>query len=173
MSIYDKINAIIDNIDPGRPEFKVNVRKDYISIRPYDWNSGIESGAGFYETLVKHNIRREFSSDSKKWAIDRQHVINEIKGHIVRSASEIFQSCSPAKEPRRTKIYKSFRTILKDNSSKIDFINAMADIAEYYYSVTRTDSIEKSINDVHRKNIYQLLCLMEKRYAKRKENSNG
>lgn len=172
MSFIDKINALIDNVDPGKAEFIVGVRKDYISIRAPAWDSNI-SNQGYYESLLKRTIIRTYLNEGRRWLIDRDRTISSIQNQIIYQIYEIFRSCSPTKEPKRTKIYKSFCAMLGENKGKIDFINSIADVSEYYYLVTKTEPIKNINNDVHRKNIYQLLCLMEKSYVKRKTNSNG
>jgi len=169
----DKINKILDNINPGSSEFKLIITGRYLKPKASEWNTNLPE-EGFYEYYINRHAHRTFNIDKKKWILDKDTTINQIESSILNSIDGIFRKCSPNKAPRRTKIYKSFCQVVYNNKGTIEFINSVFDIAEYYKSVTGVKSIITETNDVHRKNIYQLLCLMEKNYgSKREKNSNG
>ena len=173
LNYKQKINKILDDVNPGDAEFKLNVSERYIRPRVKSWKADV-MGQGFYEDHVNRYAYREFIPTEKKYIINREETIEQIEHRVLSLIDGVFKLCSPNKAPRRTKIYKSFRTILYANKGRIDFMNSVFDIAEYYKSVTTEKAIATETNDVHRKNIYQLLCLMEKNYgSKREENSNG
>ena len=171
MNYVDKINSKLEGLDLGKPVFFLSVSPHVIRVNPNSWVPDIEEN-DMYDTLIKQHCNRSFSKTNKNYFIDNDLVVSRIKDDILTNTINIFLQCSPAKEPKRTKAYKSFRTILGKNRSRIDFVNSLFDINEYYQSMTKTESIKSPNNDVHRKNIYQLLCLMEKSYGKAETNSN-
>lgn len=166
-----KINKILDGINPGNAKFTLFVSDRYIKPNDGDWESGITE-EGFLADQVKSRIVRHFNPKSKKWMIDRGRTISKIEHSILGDAHRMFMRCSPNMAPRRTKAYKNFRKVVNETKD-VEFVNSIFDITEYCETVTKTDSIQHTSNSVHRKNIYQLLCLMEKNYgSKREENSN-
>jgi len=167
----DKIIAKIKTLDVGKPIFKLIINEQRVRLNEGSWEPNLD-GTKFYNKLINCEVYRAFNVETKAFYIDEDEAIKKISNNVIRSIFNIFISCSSAKMPKRTKIYKQFQAVVKENRSKIEFVNSIFDIAEYYYQVTQTDSIKKRINDVHRKNIYQLLCLMEKSYEKNKTNSN-
>ena len=172
MNYRYKINKILNDIDPGKAEFRINVSDRYIQPRIKSWEVTLE-GDGFYEEAINKYANREFLSKEKKFIIDREETISTIQHRVMGRAEQMFRTCSPAKAPKRTKAYKTFRTVLYDNKGTIDFVNSIFDIAEYYHTITKTDSITDDKNDVHRKNIFQLLCLMEKNYGSKGKTSSN
>jgi len=171
MSYIDKINAILDEIDPGNATFKILITDNYVRVEDSHWTIPTPTEEDFYNSRVHYCVSRSLNKETLKYEIDKDSTVSKIENDVYNDIVNIFQKCSPTKEPRRTKIYKSFVEVVRQNKSTIKFSSALFDISEYYYNSAKTDSIKNSINDVHRKNIYQLLCLMEKNYAKRKTNS--
>lgn len=172
MSYEEKIKAVLSQVDLGKPSFILRVSNSAIRPVSADWKPNIDDNGEFFNDMTRPHIYRSFSSSSNSYYLDTTDIINRVKDSVVRNAVNLFVETSPAKEPKRTTAYKSFMKVFNENRSKIDFINAMFDIAEYHYKVTATDSIKSKSNDVHRKNIYQLLCLMEKNYGQTKKNSD-
>jgi hypothetical protein len=174
MSYEEKILKVIEGIDTGDAKFIVRIYRNSIRPQEKNWSAGL-SNSDFYSQLVNRNVRRFFDVEKKAYSIDVESVTQNIKQTILSDVRMIFQRCSPAKQPRRTKIYKSFMNMLSENTENEELINALFDIEEYYWNVTQTDSIDKGTNDVHRKNVYKLLCLMEKNYGRKeaKASSDG
>lgn len=171
MNYIDKINSRVEGLDVGKPIFEMHVAESVIRLSGQQWSPDLDDN-DWYNLLVNKSCNRTFNKERKEYYIDKDATVGRIKHDVIRSITEIFKKCSPAKEPKRTKAYRNFRAIIEENRSTIDFINSIFDVAEFFYSVTKTESIKHPKNDVHRKNIYQLLCLMEKSYGKAKTNSN-
>lgn len=171
MNYIEKMENLLDSLDTGGSKFEIRVGDEFLRVVDSKWEPDFVT-EGFYEDNLEDYISRYFDRDLKEYTINKDKTIRVLEDHIIHSMYGIFINCSPAKEPTRTKAYKGFIATLKDNKGKIEFTNSLFDIAEYFYSVTRTHSIKKEVNDIHRKNIFQILCLMEKNNAKRKKNSN-
>lgn len=169
MSYKDKIETIVDAVDPGEPVFRLIVDKGFISPREDRWNVNLTniSENSFYHEYIRKNIRRTFDTTDKKWQIDKAILISKVERDVIRDINILFTKCSPAVAPKRTKVYKNFKAILDKSKHNVEFMNSMFDIAEYHWNQTQTDSILSATNDVHRKNIFRLLCLMEKSYGKK------
>ena len=170
MSYIDKLNTMMDELDVGKPIFPISVNNNNVRVREERWKAGLE-GADLYSLAINRECDRTFDKLKKEYYINREYVIININRWMHQVIRDIFLKSSPAVAPKRTKVYKAFINIMKENRHNEKFMNSIFDIAEYYYQVTETDSIDKKVNDVHRKNIYQLLCLMEKSYGKNKTNS--
>lgn len=171
MNHQEKLKNKFTSLDLGKPIFELSISTQMIRMTGTKWSPNLEDG-DMYNSLINENCSRSFDTKTKKYTINEDTIIERIEVAVARDIDNIFKSCSPAKEPKRTKAYKTFNTILRENRGKIEFMNSIFDIAEYYHQVTQTESINKSSNDVHRKNIFQLLSLMEKSYGKSKTNSN-
>ncbi len=167
MSYIDKIDKILDTVVFGDVELNLGITDTRVTPKRDTWSITLD-GDDFYSRNVKYYAKRTLDAAKSKWMINRNEVISSIENRVHSRARTLFTHVSPAKAPKRTKIYKSFCTVLEKNKGKIEFMNSLFDIAEYRYSVTSTESILSKTNDVHRTNIYQLLCLMEKRYGQEK-----
>ena len=165
MNYIEKIEKIIATIDVGNPIFKVNVNSHQIRINDFPWSTNLVKG--YYEDLIRVNCRRDFEKGLNRYVINTQHIIACVVNEMRHNGVSLYLECAPNKEVRRTKAYKLFLATHNENSSNIEYINSMFDISEYYYNVTKTDSINKTSNDIHRKNIFQLLTLMERKYGKK------
>lgn len=174
MSYKAKIDEVLDSLDLGSAKFNLNIRKDSIRVNEQKWIFNPSAGSTVYKDIVGKVMNRTFNKDSNKYEFDRERIYRDSYRLVRDDLNHIFQQCSPAKEPRRTKLYKTFSAILKECHGKTEFVNSLFDIAEYYYTVTETESIKSQKNDVHRKNIFQLISLMEKSYGKEgKKNGHG
>lgn len=171
MSYVDKISNIVDKLDMGEPVFKLRIRSKYISADEKEWNPNFNTN-NFTEACIDFNIKRYrmFDSSRKEYYVNKDELINSIIKECVDSIILVFSECSPYDQPRRTNVYKDFIEVVKSNKNNESFRNAIFDIQEYYFNSALTDSITHPSNDVHRKNIYHLLCLMEKSYGKKTSN---
>ena len=121
----------------------------------------------FFHSLLHRCV---WCPGKKKFYVDSEEIINGVDRQLHADLLNLFLRTSPNKAPRRTKIFKSFYNMTHSYKHNQDFKNTMFGILEYNHSVTQTESITSSNNDVHRKNIYQLLVLMEKKYGKTNSN---
>lgn len=169
MQYQDKINSVIDSLELGEPIFDIKVRNEKISAKPANWEINLDH-SDFTERMVKRCVERKYNADKRAFYIDNDTVIREIEDTIVNGIMQLFKACSPYDAPRRTKIYKDFTATVRRNYRNSKFINDLYNIKEYVHSVTQTDSITHRTNDVHRKNVYSLLCLMEKNYGEKTSN---
>lgn len=172
MSYIDKFDSVLGRVDIGQAKFAVDVRSNVIRIKDTGWTFNLDTEEGFYTELAQKSTIRTFNSIEKKFVIDKDKTLERADAYIINDVKKLFIKCSPAKEPRRTKVYKSFLSILNQNKGKIDFMSSLYDICEYAHKITQTESISHISNDVHRKNIFQLLSLMERSYGKTETNSN-
>lgn len=168
MIYSDKIKNLIDQVDVGEPIFKIEITPNEIYIRDQDWS--VYLGDGFYEQLVSSHIMRCFDRSTKQYTINYLNVQSGVVNSVLRNIMNIYTECSPNLEPRKTKGYKLFQLMYRLDTGTKEFIDSVFGIAEYYHSVTKTDSIKSTINDIHRKNIFQLLTLMERKYGKKASN---
>lgn len=166
----EKLEHLLDSVDLGKPIMNLSVSKSAIRLREPEFTPSFET-EGFYEELLLPSVRRFFNG--KEFELDKRSILDRVKFQIMDEIKTLFIACSDAKEPTRTKAYKGLVGVIDDNKFKKEFMDSLYDIAEYNYQVTRTESIKSKSNDVHRKNIFQLLSLMEKRYGKAETNSNG
>lgn len=169
MSFVERVQDIVDNLDLGKPIFRVELRSKSVELREDDWHHGLNDD-NLLEQMVARNVRRRFDSKAKKYYIDSGDIIENIGSHVIYDIDSVFMACSPFDQPRRTNAYKDFRETVNRNRNNLEFQKAIFDIYEYYHSNTQTDSISSPKNDVHRTNIYHLLCLMEKSYGKKSNN---
>lgn len=163
MGYKERILEIVDSIDIGESIFHVNILLG-TSIIAGESSFTVDVGTDTQEAAwVNKWARRIFNLKTKKYEINKQvlmaHVDNEIRNRSIM----IFDKCSPYKEPRRTNVYKRFRNMVNElNPDKSNFdsiMNSLFDIMKYYDTQTDTNG---NIDDVHGKNVYNLLCLMEK-----------
>jgi hypothetical protein len=167
MNYVQKIRDRIIAIDPGQSEFNLAVRANRITVKSDVWQPDLHPSESFVDYIVADGgLNRAFNRETREWYIEGEFAIDRANSFLLRNAKSAFISCSPAKAPRRTKLWKSFLRLLEKNKHNVDFMNSLYDIEEYRWSVTKTESIGASSNDVHRKNIFQLLTLMEKNYGK-------
>ena len=169
MNYVEKIRNIVDGLELGKPIFDVNVTDRDITLSTPQWMPGLDK-SDYTNYLVETKARRTFSKSEKKFYVDSEEIINGVDRSLHADILNLFLRTSPNKAPRRTKIFKSFYSIVHTYKNNQDFKNTMFGILEYNYSVTQTESITSPNNDVHRKNIYQLLILMEKKYGKANSN---
>ncbi len=166
MSYKEKINNILDEIEINNSKFTLIIKKNLIRINEPSWTPSFKNIEGFYEFNLRNHIQRSFNKESKKYVINKEKTITYLVEGVLSNLRHIFTRCSPAKKPPRTKAYKDFFETLRKNRNNEAFINSIFDISEYFYTITKSGSISHVDNDVHRKNIYQLLCLMGKKYGK-------
>lgn len=168
MNYIERIKAKTDTIDLKKPIFKIVFDRDGdIDAVEDDWSTGL-SDNDILNTMINKCARRTFDKHTRTYCLNISEIQDHIRRETTGSLIDMFICCSPYDQPRRTNIYKSFYQTVKSNLQNQEFLNNAFNICEYYYDSTRTDSIKHPDNDVHKKNIYQLLCLMEKKYGKSK-----
>ena len=166
MDYREKISSVINNMDLGEPIFQVDLSRNRVNLSEASWSADLNEG-DLIDRLVNRHARRSFSRTEKKYTIDTECAIQDSEREVMRDIIDIFIRCSPNAKPRRTIIFKDFYNAVDCNKHNDEFKSAMFDIYEYYFDNTLTESISSTNNDVHRTNIYQLLCLMEKKYGKK------
>lgn len=169
MSYLDKINNVVDGIDLGKPIFTVRFKNNDISLDEGNWGLNLDKD-NFIKILIHKYIERRFDKATKKYCTNTADAIKEIEREVIRKMIDIFIECSPNAKPRRTNAFRNFVYVIEQNKSVQEFKNSIFDIYEYYLNSTLTETINHTNNDVHRKNIYHLLCLMEKSYGKKTGN---
>lgn len=162
-----RIKEIISTIDLGEPIFTVSVGKKSIALEPQKWEKKSFDESICLEHMISRCFYREYDEVNCEYKVDEDQIIKSVNNNITSTCQEIFIACSPSKVPRRTTAFKDYiKMVAKNKKDNQEFLNNIFDICEYYWNNTQTESINDKNNDVHRQNIYQLLCLMEKRYGK-------
>lgn len=169
MSYQDKIREVIKNMHLGTAEFKVDVYDKRIALIEYEWDHGLDTH-NFIGFLVASYGDRAYDLTFRRYTMDADNVIGRSEKYIMGNIIGVFKACSPYNQPKRTKVYKDFCDVVRNNRRDEEFKKSIFDIHEYYFNSTLTDSIKHRNNDVHRTNVYQLLCLMEKSYGKKTSN---
>ena len=96
--------------------------------------------------------------------VNKDQLIDDIKYHIASIVTNIVMKTSPAEQPKRTKVFKELNEIAHRNRKNDDFINDLIPVINYFEShVKSTDSTN---TQVHRKNVFGLLDILRKKYAK-------
>lgn len=171
MSHIDKIEKVLNSINcDASPNLKVDLLATYIRIEQPKLKVGLEGeNKDFYNNYISGSMHSSYDYKNCTWNIDKPRTVRAVEDGIIYEARRIFERCSPAKAPRRTKVYKSFNMMTHRNVREVDFMTHLMDICEYYNNV---GDIRSEANDVHRKNIFKLLCLMEKNYGETEKKSN-
>lgn len=170
MNYIDKLTTLLKTIEIKPAKFKVNVREQRIDIIKPDFEYEI-LGEGYYYTLLQSaSVVRKLNLATKKFEVDCDETISQVKDDVIYNIIRTFSICSPSEHPRRTKAYKDFTEIVRKNRNNVKVITDIFNIYEYYLDSIKTNKINHETNDVHRKNIFQLLCLMEKKYGKTNDN---
>jgi len=167
MTIRNRVNSIVDNIDLGKPVYEVTLSEKRIKASLPHFNMNID-GEDFVSRCVERWMSRDYVSSENKFEINKEEIIEKTERQVHRNIIDLFIACSPYAKPRRTAIFKKFYYVVDENNNNEEFKKSIFDIYEYFYNNTRTESITHSSNDAHRTNIYQLLCLMERKYGKQK-----
>lgn len=171
MSYVDRVKTAIDSLDLGEPIFKTSVRENAIMVTEQAWKSDLDN-SDLVNYMVNRYGTRVYDPKKKEFYIDMIYLLKSIDHHIFNNVLDMFVQCSHYNSPRRTNAYKGFRDTVDRNKSNEEFKKQIFDIYEYYINSTSTDPIKHPDNDVHRKNIYHLLCLMEKSYGKNGKSNN-
>lgn len=166
MGYVDKINDVLNNIDLGKPIFEVRIGSNEITLNENGWDPDLDESICIDGFISKY-ARRRYSKTDKEYYVDIETTTTEIEHDVMRKILDVFIKCSPNTKPRRTNIFRNFYHVVEQNRNVQEFKNSIFDIYEYYFNSTLTETIDHNNNDVHRKNIYQLLCLMEKSYGKK------
>ena len=169
MSYVERVKDIVNNLDLGTPMFDMNITKYHLTLKPTKGPINLDNNK-FIESVIDMLFMVEYSVSDKKYTVDTDKLVHDIGLYVINSIKDVFIKCSPNKQPTRTNAYKNFIKILTDNRNNPEFVDAIFNIYEYYADNTLTESIQHKNNDVHRKNIYHLLCLMEKSYGKKTSN---
>jgi len=163
MSYAERIKTIVNGLDLKKPIFNLNVLQNRIELEEESWHPDLDDNdvISFY---VNRYTRRQFSD--RKYSVDHTIAVKALEEDLYSCAVDMFTKTSPNKEPRRTNLYRSYCEIVRDNLYKQEFKDSIFNIYEYFWNSTRDKQITHRDNDVHRTNIYNLLCLMEKSYGK-------
>lgn len=131
-------------------------------------------GETYLQKLINERFNSEIEIDplKKSFFLSDDNVVEGVKSQIGRDIMSLFVSTSYNKAPRMTKVYKSLKKITHPryarNSENDEVVKKMASILNYHDKVlTESElSIKHEKNAAHRKNLYSLLVLMEKKYGK-------
>ncbi len=165
MTYQDNIEAVINSIKFEKPIFDVLVSDTELEAKPKSWRANLDESSMINRYVNRFAIRT-YNGHTKKFIIHTAELIEDVNRDLVADIINIFLNCSPYDMPRRTKAYKAFRKVVAENTKNIKFLDSIFNISEYYTNNTTTGSIQNKDDGVHRKNIYHLLCLMEKSYGK-------
>lgn len=165
MSYAERIKTVVDNLDLKKPVFHLTVTRNRIETEEDRWDPDLDEDdvLSFY---INRYTRRKYDTVEKTYYVDSSMAIKGLEDEMYRNSIDMFMKTSPNKEPRRTNIYRSFCNMLEENIYKQEFKDSLFNIYEYFWSNTRDKQITHKENSVHRTNIYNLLCLMEKSYGK-------
>jgi hypothetical protein len=169
--ILDKIK---DTPPTPRLLFTLNVSERYVrfnSDKRESWQP--TDGNGYLNRIINKIADSEVHVDplNKVVTVDRDDIVNEVKSKIGNDIKRLFIDVSYNKSPKMTKAYKSLvkfsRSYFLRKSENDEITQKFVKILEYYDKVTTESelSIKHEDNKVHRKNLYSILLLMEKKYG--------
>jgi hypothetical protein len=168
--VDDRVKEIVDNFNGNIKQVPVYIRHGSIRI---DTITALTNINPAMPEEVKWN--KSFNNRTYTYKLDEDGVKTSIISDLGEDIRRIAIKCSPAKAPARTNYIKSIKQITRNfnlREASEEQLSHMYDIRAYYNHATQTDLINSSTNDVHRKNIHNLLVLMEKKYGATKKNSN-
>lgn len=169
ISYKSEVERILSEINSSKTELKLHLDASSRYLSPQTKENKIRD----YDIVIANEIceatSKKYDSETNTFTLVCD--ISHIEKSICNSLKHLMHKCHPAKKPPRTKFYKGFILTVNDNKHNEDFVNDAVNILEYHRSVTETESITSKNNDVHRKNIFKLIELMERKYGA-KESSN-
>lgn len=165
-----QIISLLETIDVGQPIVKLINRSHSIYVQQLPWSVNLV-GDTFMHHVINNNIYREalFIGEKKGYRIDNQSTLHNIKNSVLNDFLNIVVEVMPNKEPRRTNLWHSLKSIKrKANHSDFDseIFTEIFDVSDYFFTVTRESSIKSSQNQVHRTNILHILKSMEQKHGK-------
>jgi hypothetical protein len=133
------------------------------------------TGETYLDDTINTKFNREISIDpiSREFSLHKDDVVRLVKSQIAQDIRSLFRSVSYNKAPKMTKVYKSLLKITNSyyvrDEQHDELVYKMANILNYHHKViTESElNIKHEKNSAHRKNLYQLIVLMEKKYGKK------
>lgn len=167
INTLEELSEYIDTIDTGQPIYNISQRyEDEIKLELSNWDAidKIKSSDYWLHKVISRFISRKYSILEKKNIIKNkdsciEDIIYDMLGHRMR---DILYRVSPAEKPKRTNFYKNFIELSIKSRKNKDFINDIIPIMNYYYANVKG----QEDNQVHTKNVFALLNLLGKKYAK-------
>lgn len=172
MKSIQEIKDFIDNVDCGEPIFNISKSYSDLSLNLSDWTykEELNQSKDWVVRAMSHDIRRKYSSESKKLVLqDKDRTLRYAHRNIRSAIIDVARETSPADQPKRTKAYKD--TIALAHSHEFDetFINDILPVLNYYIGA-KTDSNESMNMGVHKTNTFALLEILRKKHGN-KSNS--
>jgi hypothetical protein len=168
MNNLKEISDFIDTIPLGNAIYNIkNSYGDELSIKMQNWHEkeDLLASDNWLKYQIGRSISRKFDKDLNKMVLcSKNDAIDEVKYSIYNFCQVLARKTSPAEQPKRTKAYKDFVDISYYNRNNDNFINDLIPIVNYYK--THVESTDSTNREVHKKNIFGLLNILRKKYAK-------
>jgi hypothetical protein len=154
---YDELVAKIDNLNLGVPVVRIAVSDTFLALEaPVNPDKANLSNSEYWlDRAISANLKRRYDPTLNKWQV-KSDVLHRIKQNILSEIFYMISSCSGAKMPERTSLYKDYKNLNNKQDQNPEYYTHIINIVNYYYQ-SRTDSICKS-------NVIGLLELLRKKY---------
>lgn len=167
----ETIMSMLKQLDPGEPVVKIRLQgARSLKVEQLAWAPNLP-GDSFHEFLINSHTTRHliFGGPHKGYVIDERGSWSNIRSSVISDFSKVLSDAIPNKNPRRTDIFKKVHNLLR-NRINTELLNFIFDVSQYHWSVTKEVSLKHESNDVHRKNIYHLIKLLEQRHGSKKSS---
>ena len=170
MKHFEIINKLLNTVDVGEHKLiiKLNSGSNNIRLVHTKWSANIGDDS-FHASLVNQFCHRKLLTHGpdKGYSIDIENTISNIKDSVLGTIMQIYKESCPSKDPRRTKLYKNILSLVRSagRPDKLDLLNFMFDIAQYYHSVTKEVPLFDPSNKTHKNNIFKLFEIMENKHG--------
>ena len=124
------------------------------------WPAQIEASQSndWLKRCNSYNLRRTFcSTENKLVLVDKDSLLYTFYKQVFAAVRDIALEVSPADQPKRTKAYKEFVEIARQNTKHEGFINDVLPVVNYFIG-DKTDPKVK-------KNVYGLFEILRKKYG--------
>lgn len=161
MNSVKEIKEYIDNIDCGEAVYNVIDSYGDLRLNLPDWQAKREasSSKNWLLRCTAHSFRRTFNStENKLILVDKDSLLIDFYRQIFSAVRDTAEDVSPADQPKRTKAFKEFVEIARQNLKNEGFINDVLPVVNYFLN-DKTDSKVK-------KNVYGLFEILRKKYTK-------
>lgn len=164
-----EIKEFIQNIDCGKPIFKISYEYRSLNLKLNSWKAKEEliQSNDWLLSGIGSNIDRRYDDTTRTLKIDLDRVTQPLNEYIHNSVIDLAGETSPSDQPKRTNAYKEICEISYQNKREEAFQNDILPILNYYYKA-KTESKDKSDMVVHKNNVQALLTILRKKYARPK-----
>jgi hypothetical protein len=178
-TIEEKVLDILRKNPPPKLKIvNIKVSPRYLSLREDQTNWSPANGDDYLSLTLNDAADYTFDCISGNSTCSERDIYRDFKYTAMNSLYSIVRSTSYNKSPKMTKLYKGIvklceivkysRESYLSKADRDSFLDAAIKISDYYKTSTKEHGIKSEENKVHRKNIYSLLVLMEKKYAEKK-----